>query len=478
LDPKFSYALYILGWLYEHAQGVDKDIAKAKEYYEASALEGNYDAKKQLFILKNPNFTTAAQWSDFGEDYYWGKNGKKKDYFIARICYEKARQYYIKDHQQDDKNAKRTLKELEKRVIFLLKQEKDSSIDEKDSNENTALHRAAEYKHLKNCARLLFFGASKMIKNAKSTLPLDVLTEEEMVRINILQRQIESLVTSLRKKPSQIIARRFYIHNEPDDKKKEAFTQQAIIHLDSYYDNPAIKPLLDLAKLASLGLHDLSNRDKFKSATYDSDDDCEEKISEQRQFLNISIDLKSNFVGNIVHYNKENELGGLGGYKAHGVYLNNREDPNTIYVGAKRNAPEEFIGTFIHELIHFLAKEVLKNECKPYAHNDLNNKNRFTKIANNLRWKESLDPILSGAFSEFYEGVGQVDDELIVRVGQMIVQYPDDGRQRMQSQAKELWDYYNDVFLKFVIEHVAELQDRALSGWPLEQMVHATANNM
>lgn len=43
-------ALYSLGYMYENGEGVDKDIDKAKEYYQLSAEKGH---KKAKLALKN-----------------------------------------------------------------------------------------------------------------------------------------------------------------------------------------------------------------------------------------------------------------------------------------------------------------------------------------------------------------------------------------------------------------------------------------
>jgi len=459
LNAENQNASYSLGWLYEHAEGVSKDIAKAREYYEMASSQEHYNAKKQLLILDNQNFS-AVNWDTLGEDYYWGGNNRQKDRIKAKICYEQA--------IAKDPKLRRSLKRLESNAILSLKEK--GAINEKDSNNNTALHRSAEYKHLKNCARLLFLGAKKSIENAKSERPLATLNAKEKGRITLLQTQFEKLISDFGKKSPRIIINRFFSSpNRPHDEEK------SVSQLDIFYNNQFIKPLLDLAKLAVLGLHDLSRRPKFTDPNYDSDNDCEESINLDCQCLTIRVDPQSSHVENIAHFGKN----GQGGDSCYGVYLNSELDQNTLYLGGKRNSLEEMRGTFIHELTHFIAKEVFKNNCRPYASNDLINTQTFTKITDNLRAKKNnLDPILQAAFSGHYEQNDKVQNELIVRVGQMIVMYPTDWAHRLESQAPELWNYYKDVFLDAVIKHTTKLQDRALGGWPLEHMVNADASDV
>jgi hypothetical protein len=102
----------------------------------------------------------------------------------------------------------------------------------------------------------------------------------------------------------------------------------------------------------------------------------------------------------------------------------------------------------------------------------IENKQRFTGIANDLEQKKlSLDPLMSNAFSDYYTQYDQIHWELIVRIPQMIVTYPD-GLQRLTAQAPALLEYYRTVFLEKVKAHVNRLEERATAGWPKDRLIN------
>lgn len=100
-DAKHAGALYSLGYMFQLGQFVDgrfvnRDPVRARQYYgDAVAVGGYYGfhSKKQLLILDNSAITTAGLWSDLGNNYYHGRNGKSQDYVLARACYERALYY-------------------------------------------------------------------------------------------------------------------------------------------------------------------------------------------------------------------------------------------------------------------------------------------------------------------------------------------------------------------------------------------------
>lgn len=125
-----------------------------------------------------------------------------------------------------------------------------------------------------------------------------------------------------------------------------------------------------------------------------------------------------------------------------------------------------------HELTHFLAFEIFKNEYNPYGKGDVKNKERFEEIANKLKKnKNKLDNILKYAFSQLYEEAKQVHAELIVRVPEMLARYANaypNGMTILKQQAPELLTYYEEVFLHAVNKHIDKLECRAMSNWPKE----------
>lgn len=50
-----AYAQYSLGFMFEHGQGVEKNINKAKEWYEKAAKQNYESAVKALNEMKNKN---------------------------------------------------------------------------------------------------------------------------------------------------------------------------------------------------------------------------------------------------------------------------------------------------------------------------------------------------------------------------------------------------------------------------------------
>lgn len=499
LDSDHADSLYLLGWLYQYGEGgVTADPDKAIRYYRKAARQHHAPSIKQILIIDNPKrqLDSAQSWYDLAEDHYLGRNTKKQSYVLARICYEltiksdpnhinslyslgwlyqygegiptdydKARAYYLKAKKaastslEYSKFLSKRLKILERDIVLNLLENK-GSINVKDAKNDTALHRAAKYKQLKNYARLMLMGANKGIENAESKKPSAYFNYAEISRITEHQYRITSLLTRLRKTAPEIIRNRILIH--PAGKIDE---QGMLNRLNEFHAIAAITPLLELAKLAILGLHNHSQRAKFTDAGYDSDNDDQEIFDDNKQALRITIDPEKEHVDNIAHL----EGAGLEGKEVHGVFLN----ANQIYIGGNRDAPGKAGGTFIHELTHFVADEVFDNEFKPYAKDDPEHLKSFSQIAKELKDKQgSLDPILQNAFSPHYVNSRQVHAELIVRVPQIILTYPD-GLAKITSHAPALYEYYVNFFLKKVEKHVKSLSARALSGWPPEKMISA-----
>ena len=116
---------YSLGWCYEHGQGVEKSVQEAEKWYRKAAEQRETKAKKRLARM-------------LGTCYFFGENGKSKDYgeavvhlsiaaeagdaysqYLLGFCHEKgqgveqslrvAAKWYIKAAEQGEKNAKERL---------------------------------------------------------------------------------------------------------------------------------------------------------------------------------------------------------------------------------------------------------------------------------------------------------------------------------------------------------------------------------
>ena len=74
-----------------------------------------------------------------------------------------------------------------------------------------------------------------------------------------------------------------------------------------------------------------------------------------------------------------------------------------------------------------------------------------------------MDTIFKEVFNLYDKG--QWEAELIARVPQMMLQYPD-GLRRLEQQAPLLLSYYQEIFLSEVESHCELLESRALSSWP------------
>ncbi len=457
-DDKFPYPYACLGNLYQHGLGdVEKNFVIAAKHYQQAIERGYATSQTDLDQLFANGEIKADDLNQIGAMYHKGE-GVQQDF-------NKARKWYEGPVGRNIPNAKAQLKKLEKdRVVGLVRDEKGIlPIDTKDDKNNTALHRAAKDGRLKSCARLLFLGASKDVYNLANKKPFADLVQPNLDKIGRLQTQLAALVTQLEEKAPSILVGKVITDQA---RLNKAPTEQA---LDALYEIEQIKPLMDLAKLAGLGLHDLSKRPKFSQADYDSDNDDEEKVSaNSEEYLKIRLDARNDTVQGICHHGQD----GQAGKDWLGVYTHK----NTVFVGGGIRTKLEVRGTLIHELTHFIAYEVFKNNSKPYGENDDVNKRKFETIANNLNNRRNqLHPILQGAFSQSYQSSNQVDGELIVRAAQMIVQC-DNGLVLLRAQAPELLDYYENVFLAAVKEHTNKLEARALSDWPKDLFTQSRQN--
>ena len=127
-----AYSSYSLGWCYEKGLGVEQSAREAVKWYSKAIEQGSKSAKERLENAK-----------ELGQDYYFGRNGKSKDYEKAAAnyliaaeagdaysqyglgwCYEKgqgveksveeAEKWYRKAAEQGEKNAKECLEILKK----------------------------------------------------------------------------------------------------------------------------------------------------------------------------------------------------------------------------------------------------------------------------------------------------------------------------------------------------------------------------
>ena len=87
-----------LGRCYYNGNGVDEDYVEAAKWFRKAADQGSEYAKEKLEEI---NTVLASKNHQLGEDYFYGQNGKTKDYSQAVIYYRQAADMGHADAQKD-----------------------------------------------------------------------------------------------------------------------------------------------------------------------------------------------------------------------------------------------------------------------------------------------------------------------------------------------------------------------------------------
>lgn len=402
---------YNIGVMYRREEGVKQDLVEASRQYTV-AMQKGYGDKNKLRqthdnLLNDPHFPLS----------------------FKKACQKAFEMAYIHSFLND----------------------KNNTVNQPDNDGETLLHRASKQKSYKNCARLILFGSNKGEKNQNRTLAFGGLTHQEHSKITALQNGLTVLKQDLNTPVEELLVRIIKTDTGCIDLNG---MRSAIKELSELLD---INPLLELAKLASLKLHDTAKRERFEEG-YDSDNDNEERMTNDQALL-IQISANEDHVNDIFHAGQN----GLMGNGCHGVYT---QEGNTVYVGGGRD-PRKVRGTLIHELTHFLAYEVFKNVCNPYAESSVDLKKQFNDITNRI-WllqKSAFPNELSPIRDVFLYEEDQWHVELIVRVPQIIAANPDNGLRLLGTHVPDLLAYYRNEFLPSLKQHTQVLRTRALSGW-------------
>ena len=430
-----------IGSLYRNAH----DYIKAREWYERGISKKSPGAHKNLGML------------------YEMGHGCEKDLVRAAAHYRSAYvgQYYPEcDFQVDyerlladttlSPKTQRALEREFEKIVLHVRARKPDYINQKDRHNDTLLHRSAKKGLLKNCARFLLLCADKNVLDAGSNKPFSHLKSPQQKRVVTLQSQLSESLQKLRvdiPAPDYLASRFFVDHSRMTD----AQVKSALREL---YELELIRPLIDFAKLCVLALHDGARRTKWDDPDYDSDRDADECLNETEQKLTIRIGGSSRTCEDVYHAGTDGQYGG----DAYGLYAYG----NTLFLGGAR-AGQETRGTLVHELTHFITHELFKNTCKPY-HEHSKEEQDFTAIVLDLHARKArLDSIMQHVFDSSYQKT-QWHSEVIVRVPQILVSYPD-GLRRLERRMPALLAYYKNVFLVAVRERIQALEERALSGW-------------
>lgn len=119
-----------------------------------------------------------------------------------------------------------------------------------------------------------------------------------------------------------------------------------------------------------------------------------------------------------------------------------------IYIAAgKKLKHREVLGTLAHELGHMAMHIAYDNDCNPYSSNNNDDEIELENIIEDVKGRREQN-FFVGAPSEtlldFSRDENNEHCEIIVRVLQILVQYPFVGRSWLKSYVKDLFQYYCD----------------------------------
>lgn len=176
VDNQDKKSQYFLGFMYEHAKGVEKNIIEAKKYYKLSAEQGYTKAQNALgeIYLQDKTYNKAIN--------YFNKAAKKGDseaqnslgkiYEYEKKDYKKALEFYTKSANQNNSDAQLNLALMYKDAKGVEQDHKEAmrlfSLSAKAQNADAQYYRGLMYFHgngveqNKNSAFRLWLIASKL----------------------------------------------------------------------------------------------------------------------------------------------------------------------------------------------------------------------------------------------------------------------------------------------------------------------------
>jgi len=516
---KVAECIRYLGICREYGDSACRDFTEAALHYRRAIERGYEQAQGDLERLYSSPALKCQDALTIGVMYYHGNhNGKdvKKDYTRSKCWYDKAieigagtinaaiaigntgllyeyatdgtgdnlitaAEFYMKSVSagNDSPNLSRLLnrddininirKKIESKYMCWLHESRaivDDCLNVRDSQGQTPLIRAVKFGLIEQAARIIYFSG-----------PTGGLFSDDAdnVRLTAVSKKLRKLYAGLRKPVDEVIRQQIDVMNLPEGvitERWDALSLPALCRI------PLLAPIMKLTKLAALGCHRLSRPGRSQ------DEDMESSL--EGVPLTISIDPNENHAGRMAFYGSQ----GREGERAGGVYLGD----NTVYVGARDHfqnteAGTRWLrGTVVHELAHFIAKEIFGNECVPYSANDTINCMRFNGISDSLKVRAllpnpRLDPVILDVFTHpIYNQPSYSPEwqriihhrELIVRISELIARDPGQAGatiDRLRGDVPELLSYYEDVFLPAVNAHINELIEKALGGWPREWFI-------
>jgi len=136
---------------------------------------------------------------------------------------------------------------------------------------------------------------------------------------------------------------------------------------------------------------------------------------------------------------------------------------NHVYLGIKTtlsNPDTEQASTLIHEITHFVAKEIYGNDCKPYKKKGSAKTIKvLNEICEALKNNPTIDPTFRGMFSGGYT-TEKYHSELIARTTEYLWKADPDHKEaakKLKNFNAKLHDFYFNVFIKDCNKHYNKL---------------------
>ncbi len=391
-------------------------------------------------------------------------NEGKTPLMLAIFHHQKDTISYLKkkETEQDASVFHYAVKEKNRTLLISACSSSFESINITNSKGDTALHLAVRCGNVEFSKILILHGADVCMKNKEKKSPQGMLIDKRESYFSTESKKW-LLALMLMIEPFDLSNHGFTADFSRDMTQKRdilllkfKFSRKEIASIISkkiISSNPAVKldkamhkksfkemneisylsPLLGITAFAVEGMHELAF-----------------KLKSENKKLRIIIDPEQSCTATVTLGDSSN---------ACGVYYHD----NSIYLGGKRHADEEMNrdlvrGTLIHEITHFVADEVFKNNSIPYAKDDLESKKWFNCIVERIyhefkREPKSMPEIIACVFSGSY--TKEVwEKELIVRIPQLIAM----GELRVVRKfCPDLLQYYNEKFLIDCKSHLLNL---------------------
>lgn len=336
--------------------------------------------------------------------------------------------------------ASSTPRSFEKReIVRLLATGADINFQDANRNFNTPLHLAIEQRNSELIKLLLHFEPNLKLKNSEGDSPKDYA-------LKLQHNEIVKLLDE---------------HGAPKVRKviadKESFDSGVSLEIQSEvvtrtsYTSSRVEFLLSITKIDP----------HFKRTNFDL-----ELVRELYLKMDENVWLRP--ILKIVKEIRELEIYFL--YEKDNNELSNcsiSELSGQIFIYGPYNGVA-LAANLAHKLLHYALNRVNDNECKPYRRKQAEKMIRFKKIVTVYKRKpEDLDPAVQHVFKMFET---LWDAELIACVPYFIALYSNDLEKlrEVSDSHKELFDFYYEVVLKDIDDHLVNSNYRKFKGQPVE----------